>query len=268
MRSLLLFLLLSLPLVSAQEHKTKISGTVKDSKGMPVAFVNIGVMGKGFGGMTDGAGTFRLLVPDSLLDEQLTVSHIAYKKYACEIRKVASSPLNIVLEDSLLTLPEVNISPMKGKWISNKGMRVPGGVMTTDKAGSLGEEIGISVKLGKDGLLEQIRLPISQCTYDSVLVRVNLYLLSDELNPERLPVQPLYRTIRKTDKKEKILFTYDTPPLIPAGNIRVGFEIVRVDGDGKLIFPLYSTSSLHRSVSLDDYKKASFGIKASVYVRQ
>ena len=192
-------------------------------------------------------------MPDSLLNEQLTVSHIAYKKYACGIRKVASSPLNIVLEDSLLTLPEVNISPMKGKWISNKGMRVPGGVMTTDKAGSLGE---------------QIRLPISQCTYDSVLVRVNLYLLSDELNPERLPVQPLYRTIRKTDKKEKILFTYDTPPLIPAGNIRVGFEIVRVDGNGKLIFPLYSTSSLHRSVSLDDYKKASFGIKASVYVRQ
>ena len=147
-------------------------------------------------------------------------------------------------------------------------MRVPGGVMTTDKAGRQVEEIGIYVKLGKDGLLEQIRLPISQCTYDSVLVRVNLYLLSDELNPERLPVQPLYRTIRKTDKKEKILLTYDTPPLIPAGNIRVGFEIVRVDGDGKLIFPLYSTSSLHRSVSLDDYKKTSFGIKASVYVRQ
>lgn len=82
-------------------------------------------------------------------------------------------------------------------------MRIPGGVMTTDSAGSLGEEIGISVKLEKDGLLEQIRLPVSQCTYDSVLVRVNLYLLSDEMNPKLLPVPPVYRTVRKADKKEK-----------------------------------------------------------------
>lgn len=268
MKCLLFFLLFSLFAANAQEHKTEINGVVKDAKGKPVAFVNIGVMGKGFGGMSDEAGKFCLFVPDSLLDDQLTISHIAYKKYSSRLRELAGSSVTVVLEDSLLVLPEVSISPMKGKWISNKGIRVPGGVMATDSIGSLGEEIGISVKLDKEGLLEQIRLPIFRCGYDSVLVRINLYHLSDEMNPELLPVQPIYQTIRKMEKKEKVLFTYDTPPLIPAGNIRVGFEIVRVYGKGKLFFPLYSTSSLHRSVSLDTYKKAPFGIKASVYVRQ
>lgn len=268
MKYLFFFLLFSMFTANAQEHRTEITGTVKDVAGNPVAFVNVGIMGKSLGDVSDRAGKFRLLVPDSLMNDCLTVSHIAYKKYSRYLRELVGSPVSVVLEDSLLVLPEVNISPLKGKWISNKGMRIPGGVMTTDSAGSLGEEIGISVKLEKDGLLEQIRLPVSQCTYDSVLVRVNLYLLSDEMNPKLLPVPPVYRTVRKADKKEKILFTYDAPPLIPAGNIRVGFEIVRVDGSGKLIFPLYSTSNLHRSVSLDAYKKASFGIKASVYVRQ
>lgn len=70
------------------------------------------------------------------------------------------------------------------------------------------------------------------------------------------------------DEKENILFKYDTLPMLPAGDIRIGFEIVQVMGEGVLVFPLYSTHSFHRSVSLDDYKRSSFGIKASVYVRQ
>lgn len=267
MKSLFLFLFLSLFTAHAQEHK-EIAGIVLDNKENPVAYVNVGIPGKGIGGMSDKDGTFRLLIPNTLLDEQLVVSHIAYKKYSCSIRAISSSPFRVLLEDSLLALPEVSVRPLKGKWISNKGIRVPGGVMTTDKTGSLGEEIGINVKLKKDGLLEQIRLPVSECSYDSVLVRVNLYRICEGMNPELLPILPVYQTIRKVDKKENILFKFDMLPTLPAGDIRIGFEIVRVDGVGVLVFPLYSTHSFHRSVSLDDYKRSSFGIKASVYVRQ
>lgn len=267
MKSLFFFLFLSLFTAYSQEHKV-ITGIVLDGNETPVAYVNVGIPGKGIGGMSDKDGTFRLLIPDTFLDEQLTVSHIAYKKYSCPIRDISSSPFRVMLEDSLLTLPEVSVHPLKGKWISNKGIRVPGGVMTTDKAGSLGEEIGITVKLKKDGLLEQIRLPVSECSYDSVLVRVNLYRLREGMLPELLPILPVYQTIRKAEKKENILFKFDTQPMLPAGDIRIGFEIVRVDGVGVLVFPLYSTHSFHRSVSLDDYKRSSFGIKASVYVRQ
>ena len=69
MKCLLFFLLFSLFAANAQEHKTEINGVVKDAKGKPVAFVNVGVMGKGFGGMSDEAGKFCLFVPDSLLDD-------------------------------------------------------------------------------------------------------------------------------------------------------------------------------------------------------
>ena len=63
------------------------------------------------------------------MNDCLTVSHIAYKKYSRYLRELVGAPVSVVLEDSLLVLPEVNISPLKGKWISNKGMRIPGGVI-------------------------------------------------------------------------------------------------------------------------------------------
>ncbi len=129
MKYLFFFLLFSMFTANAQEHRTEITGTVKDVAGNPVAFVNVGIMGKSLGDVSDRAGKFRLLVSDSLMNDCLTVSHIAYKKYSRYLRELVGSPVSVVLEDSLLVLPEVNISPLKGKWISNKGMRIPGGVI-------------------------------------------------------------------------------------------------------------------------------------------
>ena len=123
MKYLFFFLLFSMFTANAQEHRTEITGTVKDVAGNPV------IMGKSLGDVSDRAGKFRLLVPDSLMNDCLTVSHIAYKKYSRYLRELVGAPVSVVLEDSLLVLPEVNISPLKGKWISNKGMRIPGGVI-------------------------------------------------------------------------------------------------------------------------------------------
>lgn len=252
----------------AQKSKTELVGSIKDKSGNPVAFVNVGVEGKGVGCVSDEQGFFRIQIPDTLENELLTVSHLIYKKYTESISRLKSSPVEIVLEDSLLTLPEVNILPTKGKWISSKGMRVPGGIMTTDSAGSQGEEISIPIRVKEEAVLEKIELPIQKCSYDSVKIRLNLYQLNDELQPVPIATQPLYRTILKTGEKQKITFAYEECPILQPGTICVALEILHVYGKGLLAFPLYTSNGLYRKTSLDIYRKSSFCIKTSVFVRQ
>lgn len=265
----MLLLCLSLFTAQAQKTKTELTGHIKDRLGNPVAFVNIGIANEGIGCVSDEQGLFRILIPDTLENEQLTVSHLAYKKHVESISRLKARPVEIILEDSLLTLPEVSILPTKGKWISNKGIRIPGGVMTTDSAGSQGEEISILIQLNKESTLEKVELPFLKCSYDSVKIRLNLYQLDDQLQPTPIIAESLHQTILRTDKKQKITFAYEVAPFLPTGTICIGFEILHVYGNGKLIFPLYSSNKgLYRKTSLDTYRKDQFTLKASAFIRQ
>lgn len=264
--SLLFFL--SLFTAQAQKSNTELAGSIKNRSGNPIAFVNIGVEGKGIGCVSDEQGHFRIQIPDTLENELLTVSHLAYKKYTKSISQLNAYPAEIVLEDSLFILPEVSILPSKRKWISSKGIRVPGGVMTTDSAGSQGEEISILIHLKKETVLEKVELPLLKCSYDSVKIRINLYKLDDELRPIPIVPQSLYQTILKTQEKQKITFTYEVCPILQAGTICIAFEILHVYGNGKLVFPLYSSNGLYKKTSLDTYRKSSFCPKASILIRQ
>lgn len=266
--NILFLLCASLFTAQAQKPKTELAGRIKDRLGNPVAFANIGIANKGIGCVSDEQGLFRILIPDTLENEQLTVSHLAYKKYIESISRLKTRPVEIMLEDSLLTLPEVSILPTKGKWISNRGIRIPGGVMTTDSAGSQGEEISIQIQLKKESTLEKVELPILNCSYDSVKIRLNLYLLDDKLQPTPIIAQSLYQTIRRTEEKQKITFAYETSPILPTGTICISFEILHVYGNGKLVFPLYSANGLYRKTSLDTIRKDQFSLKASAFVRQ
>ena len=58
---------------------------------------------------------------------------------------------------------------------------------------SLGEEIGVLTNIKSATVIEQIKIPILKCTYDSVKVRINIYQLNRESNATPLFTTPIYK---------------------------------------------------------------------------
>ncbi|MEZ4859595.1 MAG: DUF5686 family protein [Flavobacteriaceae bacterium] len=98
---LLCFLFLSIPLLC----QTKVSGTVKDNFGEPVAFANVIFKDSNEGTITDENGRFYL---ESIHNhDALWVSFVGYKLNTFPLSKKVSYNLEIILEEEVESLGEV-----------------------------------------------------------------------------------------------------------------------------------------------------------------
>lgn len=162
-----------------------VKGYTRNVQGIAILYTSIGIENNNVGCISDKEGYFQLHIPDLLKNNQLTFSHLSYKKYLKKIHELITEKDNlIILEDSIIDIPEIQIIPKKGKWLKNKGIRIPKGSIQID---SLGEEI---------------QIPILKCTHDSVKIRINMYQIDDKLNATPIFILPIHKTITKNTKKQ------------------------------------------------------------------
>jgi len=105
---LLLCMLLSLSMVVAFAQQKRISGTVKDEKGNPVAGATYHIKGTNISGATDDNGNFSVSVPNA--DAVLEFTSVNFK--AKEITIGNSTILNVVLEQGNSNLSEVVVTAL------------------------------------------------------------------------------------------------------------------------------------------------------------
>lgn len=83
-----------------------IEGTIRDNesnKTITYASVNVGSIGV----VTNMDGYYKLIIPDSLHNSKLTISHIGYKSREIDASVLAGNNITIFLEPQVLTLPQV-----------------------------------------------------------------------------------------------------------------------------------------------------------------
>lgn len=89
--------------LSIQQQRTKVSGTVVDAKGEPIIGASIRVRGSKTGVITDLDGKFLINVP---LGSTLTISYVGYDTQNVTVQK---TNLRIVLEDNSTMLNDVQV---------------------------------------------------------------------------------------------------------------------------------------------------------------
>lgn len=88
-----------------------IEGVITDSKtGEAMPFVNIAVSGHTIGTISDLNGEFKLSVPDSFLDKDLSISSVGYAPYTCKISSVQGLRLEVKLEPRDLKISQVVVT--------------------------------------------------------------------------------------------------------------------------------------------------------------
>lgn len=236
-----LFLLaLSLIVHSARaQHTYTFTGQTVDSKtGEALAFVNLGILGKPLGTVSDENGNFTLAFADSIDRDSIQVSMLGYESLRANYgefrRRNSASGGRVGLAPAPIKLKEVTVRPgmTKEKVVGNSGKG--SFIQAHFKINELGNQIGHRVYLRRESLIERVSFRVAQCTYDSMFFRVNLYqVVNGEVGTNLLP-EPVYVRVGKGGSKDRLVADLSKYDILAKGDVLIALEMVKDLGPGML----------------------------------
>ncbi len=259
------------------EGQTILSSQVIDAKtGKSIPYVNVGVVKKGIGTVTDENGFFEFKLPNRLSSKDiLQVSIVGYttKTYTLEELRDLSRDFSIIkLSSEPIELQEVFVE----KYIEEE--RTIGYTNYTeehfgywkDKQG-LGGEIATRIRIKKEKTkLLNLNFKLLENKTDSILLRVNVYDYKKRLPSQNIVNTQIYHTVRRGEKD--VLIDLSSHGIIVDDDIVVSVELVKVYGDQLALAIAGSDTrviSFTRAISQDGWERyRGKGIAFSVKVGQ
>lgn len=240
-----------------------INGKIVDANSnQALAYINIGIIGKGIGTVSDIDGKFTINLHDSLNSETLKFSCIGYKSQSFIVRefrkKLNNNSIIISLEPNTFTLSQIVIKPklLKRKVLGNKNNNK--GAMAGFKSNDLGSEMGTIMKIKKAPThIENVNFNIAKNEIENLKFRVNIYSMKNGHPDSTLLKEPIYVTTSITSgtlsvdmKKYNIWVDND---------FLVSLEWIEDYGPNKLYFcvGLMDSNSMWRKTSQDKWQKAT-----------
>lgn len=180
-------------------------GIVKDAKtNENLVYVNVGILGKSTGTVTDNNGHFSLTLNGGGTDS-LKISMIGYlpKSFlVTDFIKNYTPGKVILLSPVSYQLAEVTI---KGGKLKEAVLGNTTQSKSTDAgftSNKLGNEIGEIIKIKRSPtLLKQFNASLAHPASDSVKLRLNFYSVTDGLPDKILQQQNIFITVKKGDEK-------------------------------------------------------------------
>lgn len=152
----------------------------------PLVYVNIGIVGTSIGTITKLQGEFSLSIPSDLENPIIRFSMIGYKSQEFRIEELLIEEVEIRMISVSTLLEAVTIRPNHFKrktmgTISNAKNMVTGW-------GGLGKggERGIKINIKRETYFEYLHFHIASTTYDSILLRLHIRSLVEDLPVEEL----------------------------------------------------------------------------------
>lgn len=234
------------------------SGKILDSKtNQPIAYVNIGVLLKNTGTVSDDNGNFQLLLKKDLDNDTLKISCIGYQSLTIKTSDFKQlKDKSIYLNPSSILLSDVIIKAKKYKY-KTLGITTNSDNVQTSVYAAKGYECGILIKLNKPAIIQKIHLNVAQCTYDTVFYRLNIYNVERSGKYTNILERPIYIKIAKDKMKDKISINLMEYNIRVNNDFLISLEYVKDLGPGKVSF---CSSLFHASY----FREASQGDWLSV----
>ncbi len=258
---LILFSISILSIAAGQTFK----GTILNSEtNLPIEYVNIGVVGKNNGTVSNENGNYVLEIPSDFDSDTLKVSCIGYHPYSIKVEDFKRlMNHDITLKSRVYELQEVNIRPkqyrFKNLGVSTKMKNVQAGF----KDNLLGYELGVLMKVKKSAIPETLRTNVAYTTYDTLFYRVNVYRMKNKTEFENILEKPIYLEI--SNPREEVILDLKPYKIYVEGDFLVSLEHVRDMGEGHLNF---CTSVVHktyyRKTSQANWETVAIGVGISV----
>ena len=109
-QALLFLYFSSISAVFGQQNDRLLSGTVNDSKNLPISNVSVLISNTNQGAITDKNGNFKIIIGEEDQNKYLVFRHIQYAEKKLKISEIDFNDFKLILEDSLRILDQVNVS--------------------------------------------------------------------------------------------------------------------------------------------------------------
>ena len=265
--------LLCIPVLNAQYI---LQGRIIDALTKePLPFVNIGVLKKELGTVSNEDGFFFLEVPDVFAKETLHFSMIGFDErdfQVADLEAILLSNNTLVLAEQTTFLEEVVLAAEK-KWDT----RVSGNATTSKllitgfTSNQLGNEIALFVKVKKTpAYIEGIQFSVVENIYPEVRFRVNVYSSEYRFPDENILKENIFVTLKQSEGIISVdLKEYD---ILVDDDVFISLEWIDEDlGSEGLWFSagVFGKSIYARSTSQAEWKKQrSLSLGMSVTLRE
>jgi hypothetical protein len=251
--------LLSIPVLNAQYI---LQGRIIDALTKePLPFVNVGVLKKELGTVSNEDGFFFLEVPDVFAKETLRFSMIGFDQrdfQVADFEAILLSNNTLVLAEQTTFLEEVVLTAEK-KWDT----RVSGNATTSKllitgfTSNQLGNEIALFVKVKKTpAYIEGIQFSVVENSYPEVRFRVNVYSSEYRFPDENILKENIFVTLEQSEGIISVdLKEYD---ILVDDDVFISLEWIDEDlGSEGLWFSagVFGKSIYARSTSQAEWKK-------------
>ncbi len=248
-------------------------GKLIDAKtGNPVPYVNIGIVDKGIGTVSDEEGLFHLEFDPKRyeLDDVILFSSLGYESLeipVSEVKLVYNEYPTLRLKPAVLELPEVVVTDKRGEFVEeNVGYKNTGepvfGYWKDNIA--LGGELATHIEV-KKGLrqLKSLGFEIWENASDSVLIRVNIYDIGKSWGLPGKNLNTSQENMLYTIAKGEMFAHVDLVPysIFVRDDFIVSIELLKVYGniEPKLALAAVSfgNASFRKYASQDKWEKIS-----------
>jgi len=257
---------------------TEITGIVLDNKtNAPLPYVNIGILSKEFGTVTDSNGKFILNLKEEFVNDTIRISSIGYKPIEFLVKNMTQKrqPISIKLEEQISELGEVVITAkaFKKKTLGNKTESKF--ISTGFSYDQLGAEMGVKINVRKNPtFVDAFNFNISYNRLSAKSIfRVNFYSIENNKPKENILTENILVSI---EPKQVGKITVDLKPydIVLTNDVIVALEWVETDGEnnkGEAIFfslGMFNSGTLYKKSSQAKFKKySSMGVGFNVNVR-
>lgn len=252
--------------------QNKVEGIIKNTEtDEPVPYVNIGILNRDKGTVSNENGEFTLEIPIEFVNDTIKISSIGYETkifIANEFINIVKENKTISLSEKIIELNEVVVSnkKLKEKVIGNKtkSKMMRGGFRNAE----LGNELGIKIKIKKSPTyISKFHANVTSNTGEKMKFRLNFYSIEKGLPKEKLINQNIIFSI---DSKEGE-FTLDLSKynLVVEEDFYLTMELIENEGnkESEVFFSagLLGNATVTRLTSQAEWKKlGSIGIGFSL----
>ena len=246
----------------------QISGTVFDkSSDIPVEYVNIGIVGKNVGTLSDQNGKYTLQVNPDHYGDTLKFSCIGYHSYSAKVSDfVTMNNGNVNLEKRFYDLSEVVVRPKNTKERTLGITQRSRSQLALDYG--TGHEFGIIISNKETVLIKELNVNIAYISFDTTFFRVNIYKIHEDKQFENILISPIYINVSKHEIiGDKITIDLREHYIVVEGDFLVTFENLKNLGKGYFSFYVSSRHRTYmRRTSQGTWETHDSGIGISVLV--
>lgn len=258
-------LLLLFTFINAYSQDITISGIIKDSLGSPLQYVNVGILNKPIGTVSNYEGGFSLIIDKSTLLDTLKISRLGYKPEIVILNE-SKNTFEITLLEEIEILEEVQLSSKKlkqyekGKDKENTKLQVLFS-NTYLKNSGLGTEIGRKFKLGdkNPSVLKNLKFYIKENDFKYSKFRINIYSLKKTKPFKRLHQEEIFTSVQDS-YTGWVTIDLELNDIVVQQDIVVSVEWIEKSDDGEIlnmpmILPSVGSTHYYKSGSQNKWSR-------------